>query len=184
MQHWWATALETVDLFDNQSLKFGTGDRDWKRFFILASSLFALREGTAPVKAVAHLTRNLIVEELQELFEVLNFPSLFIGWSVVVEKISGWDHGTAGLYLLHLDSNTLEIDVNRYTLQELDKANADYTALEQKHQGDRTHSVVLVAVESLKALRDAYPNYFADTDAFIDALLEEVYGQKIVPHYK
>ena len=44
LQHKWATALETIDLFTEQTLKTGGGQYSWKRFFILTSSLFAMKE--------------------------------------------------------------------------------------------------------------------------------------------
>jgi hypothetical protein len=37
MQHGWATAVETVDAFTNENLKFGAGSDDWTRFFQLVS---------------------------------------------------------------------------------------------------------------------------------------------------
>ena len=40
----WATAVETIGLFTKQALKAGQGDEDIKRFFVLISSLFAMRE--------------------------------------------------------------------------------------------------------------------------------------------
>ena len=45
LQHIWATALETMGLFTKQALKAGEGDEYVKRFFVLVSSLFAIKEG-------------------------------------------------------------------------------------------------------------------------------------------
>lgn len=45
LQHIWATALETIGLFTNQALKAGQGNEEILRFFVLVSSLFAIREG-------------------------------------------------------------------------------------------------------------------------------------------
>jgi len=49
LQHSWATALETVDLFSNQKLKWGKGEPNWQRFFALASAVFTKYEGTPKV---------------------------------------------------------------------------------------------------------------------------------------
>ena len=46
LQHTWATAVETVDMFYGQNLKIGGGDSKWRRFFALCSTVFALEEHT------------------------------------------------------------------------------------------------------------------------------------------
>ena len=45
LQHIWATALETIGLFTNQALKAGQGSEEILRFFVVISSLFAIKEG-------------------------------------------------------------------------------------------------------------------------------------------
>lgn len=49
LQHAWATAVETMDLFSGSELKYGKGEADVIRFFVLVSSLMAHEEGTNPV---------------------------------------------------------------------------------------------------------------------------------------
>ncbi|MEU1661949.1 RelA/SpoT domain-containing protein [Streptomyces griseofuscus] len=49
LQHAWATAVETMDLFSGSELKYGKGDADVLRFFVLVGSLMAFEEGTTPV---------------------------------------------------------------------------------------------------------------------------------------
>ena len=44
LQHIWATALETIGFFTNQALKAGQGNKDILRFFVVVSSLFAIKE--------------------------------------------------------------------------------------------------------------------------------------------
>lgn len=43
IQHYWATAVEIVDLFTGQALKSHQGDPEWKDFFAAVSRQFALR---------------------------------------------------------------------------------------------------------------------------------------------
>lgn len=45
LQHYWATAVEVVDIIDKQSIKFGRGSDDWNEFFAIVSSIFARKEG-------------------------------------------------------------------------------------------------------------------------------------------
>ncbi|WP_162601464.1 hypothetical protein [Occallatibacter savannae] len=46
-------------------------------------------------------------------------------------------------------------------------ANASYAEIEKEHP---ELQAVLVSVDSLAALRTAYPNYFLDTSAFIEMI--------------
>ncbi len=46
VQHSWATAVEIVDLFTNQSLKSNSGKTIWKDFFKHTSDQFALLENS------------------------------------------------------------------------------------------------------------------------------------------
>lgn len=49
LQHAWATAVETVGAFLEHALKFSEGEREWLRFFALAGSALALKEGSPTV---------------------------------------------------------------------------------------------------------------------------------------
>ena len=60
------------------------------------------------------------------------------------------------------------MSVAGYAANASQKANLDYTIAESnKKEGD---NIVLVSVDSLKALMRAYPNYFLDTSQFTDLL--------------
>jgi len=48
-QHAWATAVETMDIYQGQSLKLGKGSRKWKRFFKYTSMAFSILENSNPV---------------------------------------------------------------------------------------------------------------------------------------
>ncbi len=44
MQHAWATAVETVDVFENLAIKAGRPTPLWREFFLLASAAFSALE--------------------------------------------------------------------------------------------------------------------------------------------
>ncbi len=44
IQHYWATAVEIVDLFTGQALKSNQGEPEWKALFAAVSRQFALME--------------------------------------------------------------------------------------------------------------------------------------------
>jgi len=50
LQHAFATAVETVTTFTREPLKFGGGPVEWRRFFSLRGSAFAIREQTPLVE--------------------------------------------------------------------------------------------------------------------------------------
>lgn len=62
LQHVWATALETMGLFTKQALKAGQGEDYVKRFFVLVSSLFAMKEGYPVIPGTLADEKELISE--------------------------------------------------------------------------------------------------------------------------
>ena len=46
-------------------------------------------------------------------------------------------------------------------------ANEDYVKLEQIYQGSDQFDVVLVSVDDVNKIEEAYPNYFLDSNDFI-----------------
>lgn len=65
LQHIWATSLETIGLFANQALKAGQGNQEILRFFVLVSSLFAIREGSQAAPGTIEDEKELISEKEQ-----------------------------------------------------------------------------------------------------------------------
>ena len=78
----------------------------------------------------------------------------------------------SGYYLLKLNTTTTppRLSVSGYKTSDLNVAMKDSTEAEKNPD----LNVVLVAVSSLKMLRRAYPNYYADTVSFLKILREAV----------
>ena len=74
-----------------------------------------------------------------------------------------------GRYLLQLDVNEQMIKINHFGKKELKKATEEYIKSEQKHQQDNL-DIVLIEAKSIQELKKGYPNYFADSAAFIEYL--------------
>lgn len=55
-------------------------------------------------------------------------------------------------------------------MNQLDSAQSAYAEAERRCKEQPGTDAVLVSVDSLAALRRAYPNYFADTTAFVNLL--------------
>lgn len=172
LQHAWATAVETVSTFTGQALKSNVGDDDWKRFFVLMGSAIAARE-KSPIVPGAPLRSVELVEELRRLSKKLEVHRVLAGWSsairiaLVERNVSMAD---ASAFLLVLDSSKRTIDVTGYRKAELKQASEEYLIVETATADKPEIQAVLVSVDSLAALRSAYPNYYLDTQAFLAAL--------------
>jgi hypothetical protein len=164
LQHAFATTVETVTTFTRQPLKFGGGPSDWRRFFSLMGSILALREGTALVENTPR-SESELVRELREAARALRVQKRLSGWTHAVQTLQGNTQKFKWLLLvLNVTANT--ISVTGYSdRQQASKAVAE---IEQTKRPDL--DAVLVWVPSITELKTAYPNYYADTGEFIDAL--------------
>jgi ppGpp synthetase/RelA/SpoT-type nucleotidyltranferase len=165
LQHAFATAVETVTTFTRTPLKFGGGPDDWRRFFALMGSALALREGTALVCDTPGDTKELI-DELRETTKTLKVRSRLRGWTTALQKLRSKNIKGFRWLLLVLDTSANTISATGYpSRQEAAQALAQIEQ-SQKEELD----AVLVWVNSIRDLQAAYPNYYADTGEFINAL--------------
>ena len=171
LQHAWATALETVSMFTGQALKSNVGDESWKRFFVLASTAIAIREKQPPVPG-APIDNAALVQELRELYNTLQVHTVLAGWGAAAQQLTR-AHG-AHTYLLVLDTNSKNLQVTGFQERELLKAAEAYLGAEKAALNKPHMQTVLVAVDTLAGLRRAYPNFFLDTAAFIDAVKQAI----------
>jgi hypothetical protein len=80
-------------------------------------------------------------------------------------------------YILALDPSAGTVEVTGYTVSKLVAALKDYTSTEQAIQEKPGGEAVLVSVDSVQALRSAYPNYFLDTARFRAELKSALSGK-------
>lgn len=166
LQHLWATAVETMGLFTKQAIKSGQGPDDVKRFFVLVSALFAIKEKTSMVPNVAN-DINEIVSEIEALNAKNNYLDFLSGIKVAVDKQYDNDpKGDAEYYILKLNYNTKRLIIKRYTRKQSNLATETYNQIEME-KGEENIDAVLVRVDSFKMLKKAYPNYFSDIGEFI-----------------
>lgn len=168
LQHAWATAVETASTFTGQHLKSNIGDECWKRFFALMGSELAARERTALVPGTP-TDREELLTELRGLVDKLQVSTVLMGWGqavgIVTEKAK-----EAHSFLLVLDANAKTIKIIGFSRDELAKASAEYLKAEEENSSKSWMQTVLVTVDSVALLRSAYPNYYLDTSAFLDAV--------------
>jgi ppGpp synthetase/RelA/SpoT-type nucleotidyltranferase len=164
-QHVWATAVETVGTFLQQALKSSQGETEWLRFFALMGSAFAHLEGT-PLVPNTPTNYSDLINELRDKTKTLDVVARLRTYGQalhVLESPTSKDHH---YFLISLDPSQGQVQVWGYRISDSEQATKDYLELEKKIKG--TGDAVLVSVESVDALRRAYPNYFLDTNAFIE----------------
>jgi putative GTP pyrophosphokinase len=166
LQHVWATGVEVFGTLMETSFKNGQGSNDWKEFFKLLSSRFAIEENSPVLKeheVYSHAqVESLLVKKIKKLniIEQLNaYTSIFT---------SNWRderaRGRSGKYaLLILNTNENSTKVLIYAESKFHQALKDYSAIEREHHSNVFINAVLVNLDDMENLEKAYPNYFMDT---------------------
>lgn len=169
LQHAWATAVETIGTFLNQALKSSEGPEEWLEYFKLAGAAFAILE-KCPVpsqftgKGQQEIYAELIAEtERLEVRRKLNAFAIAAN-SIETKKAQGNYH------LIILNAHTKIVEIRSFGKKRLEEANQAYSDAEVLSEFDASIQAVLVATDSIDALRRAYPNYFLDTRAFVNAI--------------
>lgn len=171
MQHAWATAVETVGTFIQQSLKSSQGEEDWLRFFIVMSSAMAIKERKPVVLGTSESYEELQAEiiYLSDKLKVEGHLTAFRQSIEVINEASKFVD--AHYYLLELDPIKRRVVVKPYSQTQILTASEDYLTLEQRILND-SKDAVLVSADSIESLKLAYPNYYLDTEYFLELLRE------------
>lgn len=80
------------------------------------------------------------------------------------------DETESEVYLLEIDPQAGRTMIRGFNQKQMPLANEEYLATEKRLKERPGAQAVLVAADSLAALRSAFPNYYADTSAFVEAL--------------
>jgi hypothetical protein len=184
LQHAWATAVETVDIFCGTSLKtsVGTGSEktEWGRFFALISSYIALKE-KCPLVHDAPSDERQLITQIREIATKLNVESRLRGWMTATHHFEDDAIAqtkaikTAAVFLLTTDANKRIVSYRPYTQRHMQEAQDEF--MQRETGAPAGVQSVLVSVDSMDKLREAYPSYFADTTVFLE-VLEEVMSKK------
>jgi hypothetical protein len=176
LQHSWATSVETVDLFAKQRLKVGEGDSRWGRFFSLSSSAFALQEDS-PIVPGTPTSAAELRGELASLWEELDVLDQMSGWATTVGSfptITSAEYtpeiNRMESFLVVMDAGEKELNVTPFSEDEAVAASAAYAHEEHQIRNGKNAYAVLVSVDGVMRLHDAYPNLYADTKEFLIAI--------------
>ena len=170
LQHIWATALETMGLFTKQALKAGQGEEYIKRFFVLISSLFAIREN-CPVVPNTLADKKELVSEIEQINDRHHVLETLNAIRIALNNEEDIKIDKRGYYLLILNFNTHILRIRTYQPSQFEEANTAYTQIEKVRHASGIDAV-LVRATSFSELKSAYPNYFTDIGEFYDLVMD------------
>ncbi|RSZ23740.1 RelA/SpoT domain-containing protein [Acinetobacter bereziniae] len=169
LQHTWATAVETLGVIENTSIKSGYGSDDIKLFLKLSSALFSIKEEMPVIEELTDLSPRDIAYQAKELELKLQIFSKLKGFAISTSQIETTSRSQYAYHLLILEKidGNWKVHVMPFSKSQEDKAKSFYALMEAKTRNDINSDVVLVSVGDMKAIKKAYPNYFLDTNQFI-----------------
>ena len=196
VQHSWATALEIVDLFTQQSIKTNMGNKDWSDFFLYLSKQFTLLERNNYLLS-SKIESNYIkfiedfkkseneelrfsiykVHTLIDKLNIINNFNLFKESLNITSSHLSQYKAQEGYILIKIDKltsgkeETFNVSSVFYPKKDLDEALEEYLRIEKNTLSGKAYVVALVSVDSISDIQNAYPNYFADSTKFIEYVL-------------
>lgn len=159
LQHAWATAVEAVGLWRGEGFKFGDGDPEWRRLFLLMAGEIAEEEGAPPIPGLAN--REDRQEELRDIEARLKAVTHLEGYRRALNNVEQLGRARDGLYVLDFDQTQR---VTQTHFSDAYYQPGGWVSREQRS------NAVLVEVESAQDLIKAFPNYFADVAEFLSRL--------------
>ena len=171
LQHSWGTTVETLGMIDRESYKTGEGKDKTKRFLLLVSALFALKEKTKIPDMLKDVPPKDIVNEVKKLDQELQITRKLQGVAVSIseKKISPDDF----YYVLELtvkSSGKSSIRIISFKSGADCLADDYYAFREDATKNEPNVSVLMIRADSFRAIKQAYPNYFFDTQFFLKEL--------------
>ena len=188
IQHIWATAVETVGMFERSHLKQGIGNENWLEFFRIMSQLMSIEEETS---VATNQERKLIQKKLRVISTKIGASeqlSLIALQNAILQqaynKIKARTKSNLGYMLLNLDLRKLNayynaptpadrislekiITIDGFGKNEELRATGEYSRLEKEAHESSDVFVLLAKARDVKSLRKGFPNYFADISEFI-----------------
>ncbi len=173
LQHTWATAVEVAGLMQGAKFKNDEGDAEWLSFFKYISKAFEVVEYLD--NGEKYIPKpNYVPEEIYQTIDVIDNKHKILdklrAFSNATQFINSYNFKGAGnlkYFIVEIDPLSHRTKIYGYSEREYSKAVRKYSELEEKHAQTPVDQV-LVSVGSLKKLKIAYPNYFADMTDFVN----------------
>lgn len=188
LQHSWATTLEIIDIFTGQNLKSDLGFLRYKNFFKDVSNQFHIMENLEGFKQDDReiflkeylnlilksytLTRQCIdiTELLNSKHGIRTFEQQLKWYCTAANTINNQsllNDKKNGLILIRLNTQNHKIEHEFFKSSEYDLASLRYSEYEQLLSHDNKWIIALLSTDAVGGLKEAYPNYFADSETFL-----------------
>lgn len=189
LQHSWATALEIVDMFTGQNLKGNLGFLTYKNFFKDVSDQFQLMENLSGFqnndrgiflkeylkKVLSDYTLTQQCIDINKILEMkmglMSFEDQLKSYCKAAEEINKKlmsINYKDGFVLIRLNVQNYKIEHEFFNRSEHDLASLRYSQYEQLLSNDKKWIITLLSTDAVGGLREAYPNYFADSEIFLN----------------
>jgi putative GTP pyrophosphokinase len=169
LQHSWATAVETVGTFIDQSLKSSQGSDEWLYFFELVANAFSYLENSSQIPQHAQLTKEQTYKIVAENALKLQVIEQLEAFKLTLQHIQT-DKKQGTLHLVTLDLDNKQVSIQSFAKTAIKEATDAYIKEETIANSDQRRQVVLVSSDSIESLKKAYPSYFLDTNEFLKKL--------------
>lgn len=115
-----------------------------------------------------------LVTEMRDYVRSLDLAKRLQAYGHAMRLLSNPQHDKNDnhYFLLEMNPSQKLIQVTTFKFSESTLANQKYLEVERKLKGATGAEAVLVSVDSLDAVRKAYPNYFLDTQVFVRLIRE------------
>ena len=115
-----------------------------------------------------------LVSEMRDYVRRLDLSKRLQAYGHAMQFLSNPQHGRSDnhYFLLEMNPTQRSIEVTTFKFSESTLANQKYLEVERKLKNTPGAEAVLVSVDSLEAVRKAYPNYFLDTEVFVRLIRE------------
>ena len=166
LQHLWATAVETAGLYTKTSLKSSQGESGWLDFFKIVSSLFSFKEKLPVARSLRKFEMSELMVRCYKMNKANQYSDILRALNVSVHETENTEELSNSMYyLVYINFEAKTVKVTSFSKDEESLASTKYSELEGTLQ-DGKNAAVLVSVNKVKELRDAYPSYFLDTKEF------------------
>ncbi len=186
IQHYWATAVEIVDLFTGQALKSNQGDPKWEAFFREVSSQFSVMDNIPLFSKMGDNQRfvkyrDIVSKSPAHHNEIINIQKKYKSLKVS-KKLLAFRNSIAfidkkiskapesGYILLKVNTEKGRIQATVFLESESEKAALSYIKAEKNAARNTDIVVALVSTSKLGGVKQAYPNFFADSYNFMQHL--------------
>lgn len=169
LQHAWATAVEILGTYLDESFKSSQGSQDILDFFKKVSLLFSYNEDNKSElnEKVMKVLKETIIKDIEKLDIITKLQA----FSVTIKSIAQRNNSDKEAFsLLNLNTETRIVHIKYFKKDELDTAVEEYLKLERESGNIIRDNIALVSTRSVYKLQKAYPNYFADSGVFIEKL--------------